>query len=179
VPLANINKKGDALSNVDLAEKLFIEQGDFIRSIISFNVKNQVLSEDIFQDLFLFFVSNPIPQDVQSVRGFLYRVISDRSKDALRKIGRYQARIRRYAESRRRIIENYPENVAIEIEETEKMFELIRRRLPPNEARAVTLRYRNNDDIVEVADKMGIKPRSVSRYVSAGLKKIRQAFSAN
>jgi len=179
VPLASINKKGNALSNVGLAEKLFIEHGDFIRSVISFNVKNQALSEDIFQDLFLFFVSNPIPQDVQNVRGFLYRVVSDRVKDAFRRIKQYQRRIHRYAERRRRLTEDSSENIVIEVEEAEKMFELIERRLPPNEALAVTLRYRNSCDTREVAKKMGIKPRSVSRYVSVGLKKIRQVFGVN
>ena len=179
MPPASINKKGDAPSNVGLAEKLFIEHGDFIRSVIDFNVKNQVLSEDIFQDLFLFFVSKPIPQDVQSVRGFLYRVVSDRVKDAFRKIGRYQGKIHRYAKCRGRIIEDSPEDIVIEAEEMEKMFELIERRLPKTEALAVTLRYRDNCDTVEVAEKMGIKPRSVSRYVSVGLKKVRQVFGVN
>lgn len=179
MPLASINKKGNALSNVGLAEKLFIEHGDFIRSVISFNVKNQALSEDIFQDLFLFFVSSPIPHDVQSVKGFLYRVVSDRVKDALRKISRYQGRIHRYAERRRRIIEDSPENVVVEVEEMGKMFELIERRLPRKEALAVTLRYRHNCDTREVAKKMGIKPRSVSRYVSVGLRKVRQVFGVN
>lgn len=179
MPPASINKKEGVPGNVDRAMKVFEEHGDFIRTIICFNVKNEVEAEDLFQDFFLFLISKPIPEEVQNVRGFLYRVVSDKVKDAFRRIERYQGKIHRYAQRHRHIIENCPENIVIEIEETEKMFDLIRRRLPPNEARAVTLRYRNSCGTGEVAEKMGIRPRSVSRYVSVGLKKVRQVFGVN
>ena len=169
-------KKGDVLSNVEHAAEVFAEHGDFIRSIIRFKVKNRGLSEDLFQDLFLFLVSKPIPGDVKSVRGFLYRVVSDNIKDAFRRIDRYQTRINRYAESQGRITNSRPENGLMEVEETRKMFELIEKRLPLKEARAVTLRYRDNYDTTQVAEKMSVKARSVSRYVSVGLKKIRHVF---
>ena len=177
--LLGIKKKGDTSNNIGRAMKVFEEHGDFIRTVIRFHVKDKAEAEDLFQDLFLFLVSKPIPGEVQNVRGFLYRVVSDKAKDASRRIERYQRRIRRYPERRKRIIENSPENIVIEVEETKKMFELIRRRLPPKEAQAVTLRYRNGYDIGEVAEKMGIKPRSISRYVSAGLKKVHQVFGVN
>ena len=175
----SINKEIDTLSNADLAEKIFQEHGDFIHSVISFNVNNEAEAEDLFQDFFLSLISKPIPEEVQNVRGFLYRVVSDKVKDAFRRIERYQARIRRYAERRRRINNGSPEHAVIEVEEIERMFELVRRRLPPSEGRVVMLRYRNNRDIREVAKEMGIKPRTVSRYVSAGLKKLRQVFGVN
>ena len=177
MPRVSISKNGDVSSNVDRAERVFEEYGDFIRSIIRFNVRNEALSEDLFQDLFLFLISRPIPQDVQNVRGFLYRVVSDNIKDAFRRMDRYQARIHRYADRQERVINNRPEKNLSEIEETKRMFELIQKRLPSNEALAVTLRYRNNYDTKEIAEKMGVKPRSVSRYVSIGLKKIRHAFA--
>lgn len=179
MPLASINRRSDAPSNVDRAMKVFEEHGNFIHTIIHCNVKNEAEAEDLFQDFFLFLISKPIPEEVQNVRGFLYRVVSDKVRDAFRRIERYQGRIYRYAESRRRIIENCPESTVIEVEETKKMFELIRRRLPPNEARAITLRYRNSCDTEEVAKKMGIRPRTVSRYISIGLKKIRQVLGVN
>ena len=177
--LTGTKKKGDISNNIGLAMKVFEEHGDFIRRIIRFHVKNETEAEDLFQDFFLLLVSKPIPEEVQNVRGFINRVVSDKAKDVSRKIGRYQGRIRRYAERRKRIIENGPENIVIEAEEAKKMFELIWRRLPPKEARAVTLRYMNSCDIGEVAEEMGIKQRSVSRYVSAGLKKVRQVLGVN
>ena len=176
---ASVNERSGVQSNADLAEKIFEEHGDFIRLFIRFHVNNKAEAEDLFQDFFLSLISKPIPEEVQDVRAFLYRLASDKTKDAFRRIERYQARIRRYAERRRRVIDGSPEHVVIQIEQTEKMFKLIRERLPLSEARAVTLRYRNNRDIGEVAKQMGIKPRTVSRYVSVGLNKLRQVFSVS
>jgi RNA polymerase sigma factor (sigma-70 family) len=170
---ASVTQESEAITNVDRATKVFEENGDFIRGVIRFHVEKEAEVEDLFQDLFLFLISKPIPQEVQNVKGFLYRVISDMTKDAFRRIERYQTRIHRYAKRNVRIIENRPENVLVEVEETKRMFELIERRLPPPEALAVTLRYRDNCNTDEVAARMGVKPRSVIRYVSAGLNKLR------
>jgi DNA-directed RNA polymerase specialized sigma24 family protein len=43
--------------------------------------------------------------------------------------------------------------------------------------KAILLRYRNQFEIEEVAREMSIKPRSVSRYISVGLKKIRRILN--
>jgi len=175
MPTASVTQESDATTNVDRAAEVFEINGDFIRAVIHFHVKNEAEAEDLFQDLFLFLISKPIPEGVQNVKGFLYKVISGMAKEAFRKIERYQARIRKYAKRNVRVIENRPERVLMDVEETKKMFELIERRLPPPEALAVTLRYRDNCNTGEVAAKMGVKPRSVIRYVSSGLKKLRCA----
>ena len=175
----NTDNKSETLNNVIKAEKLFVEYGGFIRSTLSFNVKNESLSNDLFQDLFLFFVSKPIGEEVKNVKGFLYRVISDRIKDTIRRRTRYQSRIKRYAKSYSHNVETRPENILIEEEEVKKMFDLIKKQLPTHEAMAVTLRYKNNHSISVIADEMGIRTESVSRYLSVGLKKIRQIFDIN
>jgi len=178
VPTADINRKPDAPTNVDLATEVFVAHGDFIRAVIHFHVKNKAEAEDLFQDLFLFLISRPVPEKVHNVKGYLYKVISDMVRDAFRRTEHYQTRIYRYTQRHGRTIENGPEDVLIETEEAEKMFALIERHLPRKEALAVTLRYRDNCDTGEVADKMGVEPRSVSRYVSVGLKKIRGVFQS-
>jgi RNA polymerase sigma factor (sigma-70 family) len=175
----NTAKKSEVFNNVSKAEKLFVDYGGFIRSTLSFNVKNEALSDDLFQDLFLFFVSKPIGKDIKNVKGFLYRVISDRIKDNIRRRNRYRSRINRYAEYYSYNIQTLPENVLIEQEEIKKMFEMIKKRLPTNEALAMTLKYKNNRSISLIADEMGIRTKSVSRYISVGLKKIRQIFDMN
>ena len=177
--LLNTNKKGDAPSDVDRAMRVFEEHGHFIRSIIDFNVRDEAEAEDIFQDFFLFLISKPIPDEVQNIRAFLYRLLSDKIKDAFRRIDRYQAKIRRYTTYPGRVTEYRSKNSLIEAEETKRMFELIERHLPQKEALAVTLRYKNNCDTAKVAKKMGVQPRSVSRYVSVGLKKARHLFGVN
>jgi RNA polymerase sigma factor (sigma-70 family) len=172
MPIASISQKPGVPSNVERAAEVFDEYGGFIRSVIRYHVRDKAEAEDLFQDIFLLLVAKPIPQDVQNVKGFLYRVISDTIKDAFRRIERYQAGMHRYAQHNARIAENRPENVVMGLEETKKMFELIERCLPSPEALALMLRYRDDYDTQEVAERMGVKPRSVSRYVSVGLKKI-------
>ena len=175
-----IKEKSGTRSNVDRATEIFDEYGEFIRSVIDFHVRDETLSDDLFQDLFLFLVSKPIPEEVQNVKAFLYKVICDAVKDTFRRIDRYQRRIYRYAEHRRGcVVGSHADRGLMDIEETQKMFDLIERRLPKNEAVALKLRYGDNCDTAEVAEKMGVKPRSASRYVCVGLKKIRQFFTAN
>jgi RNA polymerase sigma factor (sigma-70 family) len=75
------------------------------------------------------------------------------------------------------MIKEKPENALIRTEEMSKMFELIEKRLPRSEAQAIVLRYRNHHTIKEVAEKMDVNSRSISRYISKGLSKIRQFFN--
>ena len=173
MPTASVNQKSDALSNVERTAEVFEKYGDFIRAGIRFHVKDEMEAEDLFQDLFLLLVAKPIPQDVQNVKTFLYKVISDTIKDAFRRIDRYQARIRRYAERNVQAFENCPEKAIMDIDEAKNMFELIERRLPAPQASVLTLKYRDSYDTGEIAEKMRVKPRSVSRYASVGLEKIR------
>jgi RNA polymerase sigma factor (sigma-70 family) len=172
VATTNIKLKSDAPSSVERAAEVFDEHGDFIRSVIHFHVRNKTEAEDLFQDLFLSIVAKPIPDEVRNVKGFLYKLITDTIKDAYRRIIRYQTRIHRYAEYHLRIIESHPAAGLIDVEEAKKMYDLIERHLPTKEALALKLRYKHNCDMEEVAEKMGVKTRSVSRYVSIGLKKI-------
>jgi RNA polymerase sigma factor (sigma-70 family) len=176
VAAIKISQKSDSLTNVDRATGIFDEYGDFIRSIIRFHVKNESKAEDLFQDLFLSLVAKPIPEEVRNIKGFLYKLISDMIKDAFRRMDRYQARMRRYAERNLRVAENRPETGLIDVEETNKMFGLIERHLSVKEALAVKLRFKDNCDTGETAEIMGVKPRSVSRYVSIGLKRVSHAI---
>ena len=167
----NIKLKSD-VSNVERAAEVFDEHGDFIRSIIHFHVRNKTEAEDLFQDIFLSIVTRPIPEEVRNVKGFLYKLIIDTIKDAYRRIIRYQTRIHRYAEHHLNIIDSHPDASLIDVEEAKKMYDLIEKHLPTKEALAVKLRYKEDCDTEETAEKMGVKTRSVSRYVSIGLKKI-------
>jgi len=172
-------KRYNVPDNGAQAARVFAEHGDFIRSVIRGNVKNRALCEDIYQDFFLFLITKPIPGDVQNVRAFLHKLVSDNIKDTFRRIDLYRARIHRYAYQRRDITEEHPEIMAIKSEELERIFELIKKSLPAKEALAVLLRYKDHFNVREVAERLGIKPRSVSRYVSVGLKKVSQVVDVN
>jgi RNA polymerase sigma factor (sigma-70 family) len=162
-------------SNVARAAEVFSEYGDFIRAVIHYKVKNEALSGDLFQDFFLSLVSKPIPAGVQNVRSYLYRAIVNDIVDTTRRVEKYKTRMNKYAECLNYSInKNNPENALIEAEETDKMFKLIEGWLRRSEAQAISLRYRDSYNIKEVAKKMHVNNRTVSRYISAGLSKIRQ-----
>jgi len=175
--LSNTSVEGQT-SNVKAAMRVFIEHGDFIRTVIGCKVKNKDRADDLFQDLFLSLVYKPLPMDIRSMKSYLYRVITNDIADAVYRVEKYQNRIRRYAEYRNRYTTQHrPESSLIEVEETNKMFKLIEDQLPPSEAQAVILRYRNHCGTKETAERMNVDSRSVSRYVSVGLSKIRHFFS--
>jgi len=162
---------------VSQASAIFTEHGDAIRAIIQFHVSDKSKVDDIFQDLFLAIVDKPIPSDVQNLKSYLYRVITNDIIDMARRTKNYRGRIQRYAERRKySIINNDPENIVIQAEEREKMIELIERQLPPREAEAVIKRYGNDISIDDAARKMHVNKRTFSRYLCLGLKKIRNFF---
>ena len=124
MPYVGIKNEGRTPSCVERAARVFEEYGDFIRSVIRFNVKDEALSEDLFQDLFLCLISKPLPQEVRNMRGFLYRVVSDKIKDAFRRIDSYRARVDKYAEQQKDFADHYPHNDLVEEEEMDRMFDL-------------------------------------------------------
>jgi len=159
---------------VDTAAKLFMEYGDFIRAVIRYQVKNESQVNDLFQDFFLFLVVRPLPADVQNVKGYLYRAITNKVFEAARRVENYQNHMLKYAKRLNHSInKKTPENAFIEAEETEKMFELIERHLRRSYAQAITLRYRDNYDIKEVAKEMKVGSESIKKYIQRGFGKMR------
>ena len=172
LPSTNLN---DDAKGVDRATTIFAEYGDFIRAIIRYHVKNEAQADDLFQDFFLSLISKSVPTGVQNIKSYLYKAITNDFIDGTRRIDKYQSRMHRYAE---RLVysptEESPENGLIRKEETDKIVRFIRRRLRRSEAQAVILRHRNNYKIKEIAVEMGVNNRTVTWYVSTGLKKIRR-----
>ncbi len=172
------NKNNNCRNNVELASRIFTEYGDFIYAVVLAQVKNRDRADDIFQDFFLSLVSKPLSGEIQDMKSYLYRAIINDFNDAIRRVKKYQAKVSRYAEHLTYFTANGdPQKALIKIEETKKMFELIEGHLRQSEARAITLRYKNHHDTREIAKIMNVDNRSVSRYISVGLKKIRKFFT--
>jgi len=173
--VARVKKESVPPSNVERAAEIFSEYGDFILAIIRYQVSDDAQADDLFQNFFLSLISRPIPPGIQNVKSYLYRAITNDIVDSARRVERYQSLMHKYAKSfDYSINKSAPENALIEKEETNKMFKLIEGWLPYSEAVAVTLRYRDDCNIKEIAKKMHVKRRSVSRYISGGLNKVRQ-----
>lgn len=160
---------------VELASRTFEEYRDVIRTILLFNLGDQADADDIFQDFFLSLVDKPVPTDIQNVKGYLCRAVTNDIIDASRRAKGYTARLRRYAGIREEKDANYkdPQSIVSQGEEIQEMFRLIERHLPPREAEAVIERFGEDHDIDEGAKRMGVNKRTFSRYVCTGLKKVR------
>lgn len=173
-------KTSSHANRANTAANVFAEYEDFIRMVIRYQVKNETQADDLFQDFFLSLVSKPIPIGVRNVKSYLYKAITNDIIDAARRVEKYQKHMHKYAKCFNYPIDKRtPENVFIEEEETNKMFEFIEMRLRHSEAQAITLRYRHNYDTKEVAEKMNVNGSSVRRYVSIGFSKIRQFLTNN
>ncbi len=165
----------DYTYNVDNAAKLFMEYGDFIRAVIRCQVKNETQVDDLFQDFFLSLIANPLPADVRNIKSFLYRAVTNDIINAAQRAENYQNKMLKYSKRfNHPTYKKTPEQVVIDAEETNRMFDLIEKRLRRSEAQAITFRYISNYNIKEVATKMNVSSGSVRKYIYVGLNKIRQ-----
>jgi RNA polymerase sigma-70 factor (ECF subfamily) len=160
--------------NVRLASTVFADYGSFIRAIIRSQIGDQAEAEDLYQDLFLALIQKPIPESVKNIKAYLYRAIANDAVDVVRRRQAGRTLMRKYGKRPNNSINKcQPENALIEKEQMDIMFELISGRLPKSQTDAITLRYGHNHNITEVAKRMGVDVRTVSRYISVGLRKIR------
>jgi RNA polymerase sigma factor (sigma-70 family) len=176
---ARVKKESVSVSNVDRASEIFSEHSDFILAVIRYQTGNDALSDDLFQDFFLSLVSRPVPPGIQNIKSYLYRAIVNDVVDAMRRVRNYQGLMQKYAECfNYSVNKNSPENALTETEEMSKMLKLIEGCLPRSGAQAITLRYRDNYNTKEIAEKMKVNNRTVHRYISVGLNKARQFLKA-
>jgi RNA polymerase sigma factor (sigma-70 family) len=172
---ARVKEASELPDNVAGAARIIAKYGGFIRMIIYYKVENEDLAEDLFQNFYLSLVSKPIPVGVQNVRSYLYKAITNDIFDATRRMEKYKAIINKYAEyCKYSINKNTPENALIEREETDKMFEAIERWMEPRESYAISLRYKGGFGVKETAEKVNVDNRTITKYVSMGLSKIRR-----
>jgi len=162
-------------NNVDMAARVFAEHGNLIRAVILAKVKDKAQADDIFQGFFLSLVCRPVPKYVRDVRSYLYRAIANDAFDHIRRMERYEALVGRCSQQYGYCI-NTPsaEDALITEEEIGKVLRVIERQLNGFESKAIALRYGSCLSIREVAERMNIKTRSVSRYICVGIKKIRR-----
>jgi RNA polymerase sigma factor (sigma-70 family) len=125
-------------------------------------------------------VRKPIPPNIQDVKGYLYRAVTNDVIDVSRHKKCHKDHIEKYAQSRKHsIITEDPQNIAIKMEDTKRMFQLIESRLSKREAEVVLQRYGQGFSIKDTAKKLQVEKRNVSRYLSVALKKMREFIPQN
>ena len=165
----------DVSGDVQRATVIFFEHGGFIRAVIRQKIKNESIAEDLFHNFFLSLVSRPVPAEVRDIKGYIYTAIINDITDHIRYIGRYQAMTHKFADYSKLTVNNrLPEDALIDKEQADLMIELIKKRVTRNEFEAIASRYSDDLSIRQAAEKMSINNRSISRYVSTGLRKVKQ-----
>lgn len=160
---------------VAAAAKIFDDHGGFIRIVIRSHVQDKDLAEDLFQDFFISLISKPLPRGLRNFKGYLYRAITNDIVDATRRMMKYRAYMREYAErSNRPDSQNTPRETLQATEEAEIALELIEKRLPCTEAEAVSLRYLDSHKVKEIAKTMGVANATARAYVNDAIDRIRR-----
>ncbi len=162
---------------VEAAATVFREYGRFIHAVLRFQAADRFDLDDLFQEFFLTLVHKPMPPDVRNIRSFLYRAIFNYVLDLVRKQATYGRNLEKYAEAARICINNRPSENAFLEEEGKAAVSCLVRYLQQREAQAFVLKYRDNYSIAEIAATMGVNKRTVSRYLSEGLKKLRKTLA--
>ncbi|HUT30589.1 MAG TPA: RNA polymerase sigma factor [Sedimentisphaerales bacterium] len=163
--------------NVERAAEIFGQYADDIQAMIRFQVEDESQIDDIFQNLFLSLVNKPIPSSITNIKGYLYRAVTHDVIDSSRRTRSYQNQASRLAEYRQyKVVEETPHSTVVELEEAQRLFDLVEENLPVCEAQAVVLTCADNLDAGQAAKRMGVNRRTVSRYKCVGLKKIRRCL---
>jgi RNA polymerase sigma factor (sigma-70 family) len=165
-------RQGEAVA---AAVRVFTEYGGFVRSIIRLWVRDVCRREDMFQELFLRLVEQPVPSGAQNVRGYLYRAILRDAVDLTREEVTEKRHLKEYAERNRISIHNSLSRRAL-LEEG-SIFGCLIRQLRQREAQVLTLRYRDDYSIPEIAAEIGIDRYSVSRYLTSGLRELKRKLA--
>jgi RNA polymerase sigma factor (sigma-70 family) len=165
---------------VGFAAEVFEEYGDKIRAFIHFNLKDKSKADDLFQQLFVSIVHKPIPSGIQDIQAYLYQAVTNDVIDLSRHKKNNRDHLQKYAFCRKLDSKQEdPQKIAIQVESTKNMFQLIESRLPEREAQAVLQRFGHGFSLKDTAKKMHLDKRVVSRYLSIALKKMRQFIPDN
>jgi RNA polymerase sigma factor (sigma-70 family) len=163
----------------EAAARIFAEHGDFIRGVIRFRVQDPSKQQDVFQEFFLRLLSQPVPANVQNIRGWLYQAIIHDVVDLARRSERHSYHMKKYAEEIRISIHKRPSRDAIAEETATKdsRFGYLVRNLRRREAQVVMMRFRDDYSIAEIAERIGVHKRTVSRYLTSGLRQLRRTLA--
>lgn len=168
------SKRTDVHQRVGLAAEVFGQYGDEILAVIRFNVDDPSKANDIFQDFFVSLVRKPIPSHVKNVRGYIYKAVTNDVIDFSRRTRNRQNNAEMYAYTcKPHIPQENPQDILIHEEETERMLRLIENHLPKRESTVFIKRYSDGLSTTDTAEKLCLTKRTVSRYLSIAIKKIR------
>lgn len=134
----------------------------------------------MLQDFFLYLVAKPIPEHVENIKSYLSRAIINDIFDSFRRVASYKARLIRYEALCEMTLFHDDPHVIVSIrDEVDYVFKLAEGELPAHLNRVLHLRYREECDIQEISERIGVPPRVVSVYLCNALKRLRYLLKEN
>jgi len=165
-------------NNRELVADIFERYGAKIYNLIARQVNDYSEIDDIYQQLFLSLIQGQGLSHDHNILGYLFKATTNHVIDAARLKKKYRQQTYRYAEYQRyRTVQESPQRITIQAEERQKRIKLIEKYLPRHEAKAITDYYIHDHNFPNLAKKMNIKKRTLSRYLCIGLKKVRQLLN--
>jgi RNA polymerase sigma factor (sigma-70 family) len=165
-------------SAVCRATAIFDEHGEFIRIVLRHQAGSGLDVEDLYQEFYLALIRKPVPADVRDMRGYLYRAVVHHVINAARLRETYSHTMKKYAkETEISINTQGMENAFITDEHQSAAIARLARCLQEREAEAFVMKYRDECSILEIATRMGINKRTVSRYLSESLRKLQRRLA--
>lgn len=158
---------------------LFDDYGDYIYRIISFRMKNSSVCDDVFQELFLYLLKNPIQEPVHNMKSFLYRLVLRFATNYYHKEKRYEEI--KYDAARNNTApdsEGRPVDRLVYNEELSQLFNYIEKNLAQREAKVILSRHRDHLNVEETSRIHGVDKRTVSHYYSKGMRRLKELFQA-
>jgi RNA polymerase sigma factor (sigma-70 family) len=167
----------DKHKRVDLAAQIFAEHGSAIRAMIRQHVTGKDEEDEVYQNLYLSLVCRPPSQLPANVLAYLNTVIRNDVIDAMRRRKSRQQMVSRYAMSQTyEEMESAPDDLVTQAEEVQRVTRLVGKLLPAREARVVIERYVYGHSTTDIALRMRVTERTVSRYACVGIRRIREAL---
>ena len=153
----------------------------FIQKTIQFHLGHHQLEEDIFQAVFLRLLEKPIPKkEIVNQRAYLYRLVTNFIIDEFRRVNTYRNYVSKYSKIKSHKVqaEDFYKNI-IQKDEIDFIMASLDDCLSPKIVRVLRMRYQRKYSLANIARVMFIKRKTVVKYTSIGLEKLRRFLNDN
>ena len=160
--------------------EIYRDNGQFIRKIIRFHLGDTPEVDDVFQSFFLRLLEKPVPKkEVVNQRPYLYKMITYNIVDDVRRTRAYKKHISKYSAIPCHKVSSNPCEKLMQQEQINSVLNAIENHLPTHISKTLKLRYKENYSNDEIGYIISAKKRTIIKYISDGLKKLRKILNSS
>ena len=161
--------------NSEEVSKIYRDNGQFIHRIIQFHLGDSLEVDDVFQSFFLRLLEKPVTKkEVVNQRPYLYRMITNSIVDDVRRTRAYKKHVSKYSTIPYHKPACSPCEKLIQEEQVNSILNAMENRLPAHISKTLKLRYKENYSNDRIANAMPAQKKTVIKYISDGLKMLRE-----